>query len=118
MMAEGSAGAEDRFADLVDALGSEDGVTRPEAAGSPRFGSTALKINGSIFAMLTRGRLVVKLPRDRVRQLIDAGAGGPFEASQGRPMKEWVVVLNDDSSTWMGLAKEALRFVGGPGGQA
>ena len=77
-----------------------------------RFGSSALKVNGSIFAMLTRDELVLKLPQARVRELISEGAGRPFDAGKGTPMKEWVMLADDDLDTWQALAEEALAFVG------
>lgn len=84
----------------------------PGESGQRRFGSTALTVDGSIFAMLTAGRLVVKLPRDRVTKLIEGGTGGPFGAGKGRPMKEWLTFASDDEETWLALAREALDFVG------
>lgn len=104
---------EERFASLVDAFSQESGVTLPYENGGRGFGSAAFKVNGSIFAMLTRGRLVVKLSRDRVTALIDEGVGGPFDAGKGTPMKEWLTVMRDDEDTWQALAGEALSFVRG-----
>lgn len=97
---------EQRFSDLVDELCSRPGVAPPGGNG---FGSHALKVDGSIFAMLVRGHLVVKLPRDRVAELVAAGTGGPFDANKGRAMKEWLTVL--DESTWDALAVEAWEYV-------
>ncbi|MGI8827166.1 MAG: hypothetical protein ACR2JC_16300 [Chloroflexota bacterium] len=104
---------EERFAALVDALAAEPGVTAPGESGRREFGSSALKVNGSIFAMLTRGLLVVKLPRDRVNASIQDGIGDPFDAGKGTPMKEWLTVAGDED-TWLTLAREALDFVGRP----
>lgn len=59
--------------------------------------------------MLLGERLVVKLPRKRVVELSATGAGGPFDAGKGQPMKEWLTVL--DEQAWAGLAEEAMRFV-------
>lgn len=58
----------ERFAALAETFAGESGVALPDSSGR-RFGSSALKVDGSIFAMLTAGRLVVKLPRGRVEDL-------------------------------------------------
>lgn len=102
---------EERFVELAEHLASEPGVTLPDGS-RQRFGSSALKVNGSIFAMLSRGHLVLKLPRDRVSALIRNGAGSPFDAGKGTPMKEWLSVEGDDMEAWVALAREALDFVG------
>lgn len=109
---EGERDLEHTFTALVDTFRSSPGVTVPSGSPGRRFGSTALKVNGSIFAMLSRGRLVVKLPRDRVHGLIEEGTGGPFDAGKGTAMKEWLTVMSDDEATWLALAREALEFVG------
>jgi TfoX/Sxy family transcriptional regulator of competence genes len=103
--------AEQRFADLAEQFAGEEGVELPREAGPRRFGSDALTVDGSIFAMLTRGELVVKLPAARVAELVAKGNGRPFTAGKGRGMREWVVVADDDPQEWRDLALEALRFV-------
>lgn len=112
MPAKYSLDPENRFTVLVDALVSLPGVEAPNESGQRAFGSSALKVNGSIFAMLTRGHLVVKLPRDRVNTLIQEGIGDTFDAGKGTPMKEWLTVVADDEDTWLALARDALEFVG------
>lgn len=101
-----------RFAALVEEFAGRPGVSLPGESPQRGFGSDALKVNGSIFAMLSGGRLVVKLPRERVDALIGSSTGGPFDAGKGRPMKEWLTVVTDDEETWLALAREALDFVG------
>ncbi len=97
------------FAELVTEFSTEPDVTLP---GSGRgFGSSALKVGGSIFAMLSRDRLVIKLPASRVAALIESGEGEPFDAGKGKPMKEWVAVPETNPATWRALAAEALKFV-------
>jgi hypothetical protein len=103
----------ERFDVLVAAFAGRPGVTIPGEPGRRGFGSEALRVSGAIFAMLSRGRLVVRLPRGRVAALIAAGTGLPFDAGKGVPMKEWVAVRNADDDTWAALAEEALAFVQG-----
>jgi hypothetical protein len=102
---------EQRFTVVVETLAGQPGVTPPQASGGREFGSSALKVHGSIFAMLTAGYLVVKLPKDRVSTLIEDGTGGPYDAGKGTPMKEWLTVTSQDEDMWMALAREALDFV-------
>ena len=107
-----SVDAQERFDRLTEALRQHVGVTAPVPGAPRRFGSTALRVNGSIFAMLQGGRLVVKLPRERVAGLISAGAGEPFGTRPGRsPMAEWLGVVGDDEQDWLSLSREALTFV-------
>jgi hypothetical protein len=97
------------FADLVSAFADRPDVVPPgEGRG---FGSSALRVGKSIFAMEHAGRVVVKLPAARVTELIGSGVGGAFDGGKGRPMKEWLTVLDDALTTQ--LAEEALAFVGG-----
>lgn len=55
--------------------------------------------------------LVVKLPRARVAQLIEAGAGQSF-APAGRSFKEWLSVPKADRRRWLSLLREGVAFVG------
>jgi TfoX/Sxy family transcriptional regulator of competence genes len=100
----------ERFAALVADLADEPGVQPPQAAGKRLFGADTLRVHGSIFAMLSHGALVVKLPAPRVAELIAAGSGSPFDAGKGRPLRNWLTVADD--ADWTTLAREALTFVG------
>jgi hypothetical protein len=102
---------EDRFAAIVDALLRDAAVTLG-SPGKKGFGSSALRIDNSIFAMLSKGKLVVKLPRQRVDALIAAGAGERFDPGPGRLMKEWVTIAPESEVEWLPLASEAMAFVG------
>ena len=86
-----------------------DGVRLGPARGG--FGSGTLQVGGRIFAMARSGGLVLKLPRERVAELIASGEGTPFDAGKGKPMKEWVVVSPREEGRWLALAEEALAFV-------
>lgn len=79
--------------------------------------SLGLKVGGKIFAMLVRGDLVVKLPRERVTELVDSGLGQQFDPRRdGRLMKEWVVIAGDDPP-WVEVAREGHAFVAGATGR-
>ncbi len=101
---------EDTFDALVDNLAGTPGVTAPGPGSG--FGSTALRVQNKIFAMLAGGRLVVKLPRTRVDALVAAGEGVRFDANRGVPMKEWFSLDPTSGLTWLPLAREAMAFVG------
>ena len=102
---------ETRFANLIRALADEPGV---EVGGGRRgFGSGTLQVGGRIFAMVSHGRFVLKLPRERVAGLIAAGAGGPFDAGKGKPLAEWLALDDADDATLLDLAREAAAFVRG-----
>ena len=98
------------FEALCEEYAGVSGVTVHDGGGSG-FGSNAIKINKSIFAMLVNDRLVVKLPAGRVAELISSGDGLPFDAGKGKPMKEWVGLTVDDDAC-RDLIAEAMRFVG------
>jgi hypothetical protein len=105
---DGPDGAEERFEALVDDLCGIAGVTPPQ--GGSGFGRNAIRFEKKIFAMIVRGRLVVKLPRGRVDDLIDAGHGDRFDANKGTPMKEWFSLDPESGLPWRPLALEALEF--------
>ncbi len=102
---------EQRFAAVAEALLAQPGVTlgSPEKRG---FGSSALQVNGKIFAMVGQERLVVKLPQQRVDELVASGAGERFGPRRdGRLMKEWLAVAPTYTGPWLPLVREALEFV-------
>jgi hypothetical protein len=83
-------------------------VTVAEGRG---LGPGTLQVNGRIHAMVSRGRSVVKLPRARAGTLIASGTGLPFDASKGRPMKEWVAIAEHAADQWTKLTDKARQFV-------
>ena len=99
-----------RFAMVVKTLITNSGVAQ---SGKKGFGSSALTINGRIFATLNhRGRLLVKLPEQRVDALVSSGEGEQFDSGRGRPIKEWATIEASSGDLWLPLAREALKFVG------
>jgi hypothetical protein len=99
---------DERYEGLVDELVGVPGVTPPRGGGG--FGRSALRYQGKIFAMLVRGRLVVKLPARRVDALVEAGDGIHFDANKGTPMREWLSLDPGSGRDWLALAGEALDF--------
>ena len=97
---------------IATAFAKDRKVTREARRG---FGSGALKVNGKIFAMVSsQDDFVVKLPRSRVDELVQAGVGSQFEPGPGRVMKEWLAMAREPKTpSWLDLAREARRFVGG-----
>ncbi len=73
--------------------------------------SPGLKTGGKFYAFATVTDLVVKLPADRVRDLIGAGRGLPCSPGRGRPMKEWVRLLPADEESALSFILEARSFV-------
>jgi hypothetical protein len=106
----GGGAPEDRFSDLVDELAGTAGVTPPR--GGSGFGRNALRFQNKIFAMLVRGRLVLKLPAGRVDELVAAGDGTRFDGNKGIPMKEWISLGPESKLAWLPLAREAMTFAG------
>jgi hypothetical protein len=106
---------EERYARIVQ----EILIQNPEVSSDTdrtkkRFGmSGGLKIAGKMFAFLAKGRLIIKLPKQRVDSLIALGRGEPCVMGRGRVMKEWVVVGPDFTADWHSLAAEAIVFVTG-----
>ena len=105
--------ADARFAEVVAAFEGNDGVTL--GSGGRGFGTGALQVHGRIFAMVSSGRFVVKLPRNQVAALVASGEGLPFDAGKGRPMKEWVVLTDAIADRWLALARQARTFVASRG---
>ncbi|WP_292900441.1 TfoX/Sxy family protein [Microbacterium sp.] len=75
------------------------------------FGTEGLRVRGKVFAFVTHnGSLVVKLPEERIGELIDDGVAGPM-IMRGRPLREWAEVPISSSATWEPLVDEARAFV-------
>jgi hypothetical protein len=108
----------DLFASVVAAFASDPRVEAPlpddapAAEGKGKFGSRGLKVDGKVFAMPSKDRLVVKLPRERVAALIASKQGRPFVLG-ARTMKGWVAFAGGTAASWRELAREARKFVGG-----
>lgn len=78
---------------------------------SVKFGSNALRVNGKIYAALTRSRrLLLKLPPARVAELLATKSVERFE-SGGRVMNGWVTLTPAAADQWIALSDEARKCV-------
>ena len=74
--------------------------------------SECIRVGKEFLAMpeYTTGDLVVKLPRARVDELIEAGQGLAFAPAK-KIFREWVQVPGRDEALWTALLAEAYDFV-------
>lgn len=95
-----------RFESVIETLGKEAGITQTRM-----FGSTGLKVHDKVFSMLFKGRLVVKLPKERADAIVAYGEGEYFDPGHGRKSKQWVAIGPGSKAEWLHLAEEARDFV-------
>ena len=74
--------------------------------------SSGLRIRGKIYAIQNDNELILKLPAERVEELIDSGTGRAWGPGTGRIMREWVAIADTHRTHWAPLTKEARTFVG------
>ena len=101
---------EELFWDLVEPMYADPAVRRSTMMGLP-----CVRLDGRFFASLDRrtGALLVKLPHQRVSQLMADGHGEPF-APAGRVFREWVAIPQPERSQWRDLLAEARSHAAGP----
>jgi YjbR len=91
-----------------DAIAGEF-LGEPDVDEGTGFGrNPGLRVGGKIFAMEVDGRLVVKLPAERVTALTESGGAETFVIGKRR-MREWVSV--EPGQDWAALSREAYEFV-------
>jgi hypothetical protein len=97
------------FWDLIDELSAED----PRVEAGTVMGHRCARVAGEFLALADykEAGLVVKLPKERVTELIEAGHGLPF-APAGRVFREWVSIPARDRRRWRALLQEGIAFVG------
>lgn len=96
--------------DLYDEL-TDDLLYDPAVGRSTMMGYPCVRLAGRFFASYDdkSGCLVVKLPSDRVAELVSAGTGDQF-APAGKVFREWVAIPTIDRQLWRTLLAEAVTF--------
>lgn len=98
--------ARDLYDDLTDDLLYDPAVGRATMMGYP-----CVRLAGRFLASYDdRARcLVLKLPKDRVRELIEDGDGEAF-APAGKVFREWISIPTIDRDLWQTVLAEAVDF--------
>jgi hypothetical protein len=96
--------------DLYDQL-TDDLLYDPAIGRATMMGHPCLRLAGRFLASYDdkTGCLVVKLPRQRVADLVENGQGQPF-APAGKVFREWVAIPAADRGRWQTLLAEAVDF--------
>lgn len=101
--------------DLLDAIAQDFHDEREVAVGT-MFRNPGLRVGGKIFAFLGyHGELIIKVPQDRARELIESGAADNVTMGT-RTMREWITIPpgEDRAATldsWRPLTHEAHSYV-------
>ncbi len=100
--------AEDLFWQLAAELHGKD----PRIVEGTIMSSRCLRVGKEFLALVDyKGSgLVVKLPKDRVAELIEQGKGKAFGPGK-KIFKEWLSVPTPDRRRWRALLNEGVRFV-------
>jgi hypothetical protein len=100
--------SEELFWDLIDELRLEDSRVEEGTI----MGGRCARVAGEFLGLVgfKGSGMVVKLPRQRVSELIDQGLGEPF-APAGKVFREWVAITEPDRRRWSKLLREAVAFV-------
>jgi hypothetical protein len=72
--------------------------------------ANAFCVGNRVFAMRVGDDLVLKLPPERVAELIEARVA-VSNVVGGRPMKEWASLQPVTEPRWLDLARESLEYV-------
>jgi hypothetical protein len=98
--------ARDLYQELTDDLLYDPAIGRATMMGYP-----CVRLAGRFLASYDdkAGCLVLKLPRERVTELVQSGGGDPF-APAGKVFREWVSISSVDPDLWQRLLAEAVEF--------
>jgi len=103
-------GGEQDARSLYDQL-TDDLLYDPAIGRATMMGYPCVRLAGKYLASYDdkRGCLVVKLPRERVAELVAHGDGEPF-APAGKVFREWVAIPTVDRRLWEQVLADAVDF--------
>ena len=79
-------------------------------------GAQGIKMGTKMFVMFHKGQLLVKLPPDRVIEVIASGDGQPHDPGTGTPMKNRVLIPDTKKSLWIAYCEESRQYEAGAAG--
>ena len=88
---------------------AQDYLERDEVVMGRMIRSRGLKVRGKFICFRRPESLAVKLPAERVDELV-AGGRVRFDRGDGRPMREWVESPDSMVDEWPALLDEAYAF--------
>ena len=99
--------AESLFWELADEM-----ISAGAAHEGTMMGTRCLRVDGEFLAMFFQktGQLIVRLPENRVAEVIYAGSGAEFKPAGGT-VREWVAVDEINRQLWRSLLEEGREFV-------
>jgi hypothetical protein len=77
----------------------------------PMFGSEGLRVRGKVFAFIGfDGDLIIKVPADRAAEWA-ATSGASRMVMNGRELREWLTLPQQESATWPHAIAEAYAYL-------
>ena len=96
--------------EMFDAVAARLMAEDPSIERAKMFASMGLRTGGKFFAMAMKDELGLKLPRERVDELVASGAGQRM-GTGGRQMKEWISLRPAAEAACAAYVTEAREFV-------
>jgi len=89
-------------------------LANPDVYSGNAFGLPGYYIKGKLFASIFESGLVLKLPEEKCRHLIENEDGFDFFSPLGNKMRQWVHLTKDDPDSFeeeVSLIEESIIFV-------
>jgi hypothetical protein len=88
-------------------------LDNPLVSPGKMYGHPAYYVGGKMFASLFGDGVCLKIPENRVKELLKEGHIVPFEP-RGRKMREWVLIVRENSDDYLKdqeIFEESIDFV-------